>query len=120
MRIRRFRKRLGGRIARIALVRIVAAEFPQQRDDLRRLPLGKDGDLERQLVASIGELILVALRDEDHRREEQVEDRGDRCQNGKRKRSQAAIAMAITASVRGRLTAAVAVVTNRCSAPASR
>jgi hypothetical protein len=39
---------------------------------------------ECQLVAPVGEFVLVALHNEDHRREEQVEDRGERRQNGKR------------------------------------
>jgi hypothetical protein len=51
LRIQWLRQGLGDSVAVVALVRIVEAERFEQRDDLRRLPLGQDRELEGQLVA---------------------------------------------------------------------
>ncbi len=63
LRIGRLSQRLGDPVALVALVRVVAAEFLQERNDLRGLLLGQDRDLERQLVAAGRQFVVVALSD---------------------------------------------------------
>jgi hypothetical protein len=71
-------------IAAIILMRVVAAEFPEERDDLRRFPLGENGELDCKLLASRRELVVMALCDQHHRRDEERERRDYKREERKR------------------------------------
>ena len=55
-------QRIGDLVREVALMRIVATEFLEQRNDLCGLSLGEDGELEGELLPPCGQLVIVPLR----------------------------------------------------------
>ena len=51
-------QRIGDLVREVALKRIVATEFLEQRDDLCGLSLSEDGELEGQLFPPCGQLVI--------------------------------------------------------------
>jgi hypothetical protein len=78
--------RFGDMVAPVALMWVVATEFLEERDDLGRLGLGENGERKRELLSPGRELVVVALRDQHHRREEERERRDHKREQRKRER----------------------------------